>query len=153
MGKTKATIMVVDDHEKSLLTLNTVLEIWGYRSLSFRYAREAEEFIREGEKYDILMCDRELIDGDGTEIMGLSKEVNPYSKIICMSGYNDPNFLLPDLRIHKPFDIETLERQLERILVSPYKSAESIETRKPFIPTVARANPGDIGKWLYVPGD
>lgn len=124
------TILVVDDDVLVLQAVEAMLENLGYE---VELAADGEEAVakyikarQSGRPFDLVIMDLIIQDGmGGEEATGKLLEVDPQARVIVSSGYsNDP--ILSDYRrygftdaLAKPYSLEELSQQLQRILPRP----------------------------------
>jgi CheY-like chemotaxis protein len=77
-------ILLVDDHSDTLLVIRAVLEQRGYTVLSAATLAEARRQAEQG--FDLLLCDIDLPDGTGIELLEWLSHERPV-RAIAMSGY------------------------------------------------------------------
>ena len=73
---------------------------------------------------DLLMIDVKLPDISGLKVLAATKEISPKSKTIVITGYVDQDLideaekLGRDAFIQKPFNLETLKNEVDRLLAN-----------------------------------
>jgi CheY-like chemotaxis protein len=77
-------ILLVDDHDDTLVVIRTVLEQRGFEVLPASCLAEARKQATNG--FDLLVCDIDLPDGTGIELIERLKATQPV-RAIAMSGY------------------------------------------------------------------
>ena len=82
----KTVVIIIDDDANMRRTLSDVLKDEGYETFEFGYGKEAMEYIKT-EQADIVLTDLKLPDISGMEVMSMTKEVNPDSAVIMITGY------------------------------------------------------------------
>ena len=82
----KTVVIIIDDDANMRRTLSDVLKDEGYETFEFGYGKEALEYIKT-QQADIVLTDLKLPDISGMEVMSMTKEVNPDSAVIMMTGY------------------------------------------------------------------
>ena len=78
-------ILVVEDHDDSRQVLLKLLRHWGYEVTAADCMREALKLINDA-KFDVLVSDLGLPDGDGTDLVGEVKMRQPLMKIVALTG-------------------------------------------------------------------
>lgn len=121
MGKTKHTILVVDDEEENLNLLKRTLRK-NYNVITALGAKEALKIINEnGNEISIIISDQKMPEMTGTEF--LSQIVEKYPNIIKMllTGYTDVDAMVDGINkcnlfqyLSKPFDLEELKIAVEQ---------------------------------------
>lgn len=108
------TIMVVDDTKMNFLVLKTQLRKTNANVLWFENGHDAVQFIKNGNKADIILMDIRMPVMDGIEASRAIKEVNPRIPIVIQtasvmgSAYDDIAFSNCDDTIFKPIDANIL---------------------------------------------
>jgi polar amino acid transport system substrate-binding protein len=117
------TILVVDDNKEIRRFLHETLNIFGYSVISAEDAKEGlKRFIENRNKIQLLLLDVVMPEKDGIELYREIKELEPRSKVIFMSGYNEvfsnhKDILEEGIKcISKPFAIKALLREIREAL-------------------------------------
>jgi CheY-like chemotaxis protein len=84
-GASSLRILLVEDHEDSNRSLTRILEILGHRVRPTRNTKEAKQ-AAQGGRFDLLISDLGLPDGDGAQLMHELKRAYGL-KGIALSGY------------------------------------------------------------------
>ena len=119
-------ILVVDDHGETLAALVRLLKTRGYEIVAATGYREALE-LAESQRFDLLLCDIHLSDGDGCELLPEIRLLYPIPAI-AMCGYGLPEDVERYLRagyqrhLLKPLDVQKLFAALEEVLMQPQGS-------------------------------
>jgi CheY-like chemotaxis protein len=117
-------ILVVDDNDDVLLSMNALLEDAGYQPVSARGAREAIE-LQCRQPADMVITDIFMPDQDGLETIVELRERWPRLKIVAMSGGGDvarQDYLEvaqhagADAMLRKPFAPQELLKTVERLI-------------------------------------
>ena len=115
------SILIVDDHEDSLLPLKTVLELRGQNVETASSGKEALARIHSGAAYDVVLCDLNLNEMDGWAIAEEVSRVETRPEFYLMTGWmpeladNDPRRSLFRDILTKPIDLEHLFKILDGI--------------------------------------
>ena len=80
------TLMVVDDDDSNLESLQSVFAREGYKILLAPGGREALELVRK-ERVDVVLTDLMMPDMDGLDLLRSVKTVSPETEIILMTAY------------------------------------------------------------------
>lgn len=86
--KTTKSILVIDDDVSFCMLLNTFLTRKGY-AVSTAYSIEEAKQLFDETKFNLILTDVRLPDGDGVEILKYVKDENPAIQVILMTGYTD----------------------------------------------------------------
>lgn len=116
-----ATLLIVDDEPGIVETIKEFFEEEGHRVYT---ADSGEDGIRMIEKLkpDLLVVDMKLPDVSGLKVLISAKQVSPKTKTIVVTGYVDQAMIDEaekvgrDVFLQKPFDLEVLKNEIERIL-------------------------------------
>jgi two-component system, NtrC family, response regulator HydG len=119
--KRKFNILVIDDEEPMLDALKLNLEQAGY---SVSTARSGEEGLAlfDSNDYDLVLCDLQLPDKQGTEVLMQLKEKRPSIEVIIISGYGSVTKAVEATKggafhfVEKPFEFDALHVLIERAL-------------------------------------
>ncbi|NNE99494.1 MAG: sigma-54-dependent Fis family transcriptional regulator [Pyrinomonadaceae bacterium] len=122
--KSKANVLIVDDNEQIVRTLDMALTSWAYDTLQAGTIAEAKLQIKT-EEPQIVLLDIELPDGSGLDLLSEIKEQNPETIVVMVTGNVDVNTTIAALRggahdfVSKPIHLEELRVTLRN----------SVETR------------------------
>jgi CheY-like chemotaxis protein len=78
-------ILLVEDHDDTRTALSSLLRQWGHTTVPAATAEEALEFLIHA-RFDILLCDLGLPDGNGLEVVGKAKALHPAIKAIALTA-------------------------------------------------------------------
>lgn len=116
-------ILVIDDDELFLETLERLLASHGFQVSTARSGMEAIELVRR-DCFDLIISDVRMPEMDGIETLKKIKEQDPRSRSIVMTGYASDTAAIQALKlgaddyINKPFHLdeflESVRRSLER---------------------------------------
>ncbi len=118
-----ATLLIVDDEPGIVEEVKDFFEEEGHRVFT---ADSGEDGIRLIEKLkpDLLLVDMKLPDISGLLVLTSAKKVSPRTKTIVITGYVDQSLideaekLGRDVFLQKPFDLQTLKIEVDKLLVS-----------------------------------
>ena len=85
---TTKNILVIDDDVSFCMLLNTFLTRKGF-AVSTAYSIEEAKQLFGQTKFDLILTDVRLPDGDGVEILKYVKEEDPTIQVVLMTGYTD----------------------------------------------------------------
>ena len=86
---TEPTILVIDDEERVLITIQSLIEKLGYKVLGAKTAKEAIELTSSYEgAIDLALLDIKLPDMEGGALYPILKQARPHMKVIVCSGYS-----------------------------------------------------------------
>jgi len=117
-------ILVVDDTKMNFVVLKTQLRKTKANVVWMENGYDAVQYIKNGQKADLILMDIRMPVMDGIEASRTIKEVNPGIPIVIQtasvmgSAYDDISFSKCDDTIFKPIDgnqlIETIANQFEK---------------------------------------
>src|SRR5436853_1028191 len=85
-GKNLRTVLLVEDHETTRITLSGVIEREGFKVTATASAGAAREKLRD-EEFDLVVTDMRLPDGDGMELLDEAKRLSPGTPVILVTGH------------------------------------------------------------------
>ncbi len=122
---TEPTILVIDDEERVLTTIQSLIEKLGYRVLGAQSAKEAIELANSYEgAIDLALLDIKLPDMEGGALYPIIKQARPHMKVIVCSGYSLDLGVKEILAagaqgfLQKPFAFKTITAKLKEVLES-----------------------------------
>ncbi len=117
------TILVIDDEEQVLATIQSLIEKMGYRVLGVRSAKAAMELIQAHQgRIDLALLDIKLPDMEGGTLYPLIKQARPDMKVLVCSGYALDRRVEKILKagaegyIQKPFTFKTISAKIAKVL-------------------------------------
>ena len=116
-----AKILVVDDESGILDEIKSFFEDEGFNVFTADTGEEGIQILKR-EHPDILLLDMKLPDMSGLLVLKVSKEASPLTKVIVNTGYVDQTMidqaeeLGRDVFLQKPFDLNCLKQEVERLL-------------------------------------
>src|SRR5688500_13942863 len=112
-------VLVVDDEETVLLTIQGVLELDGYDVVATQSGQHALELLR-AQPFDLWLTDLRLDDFDGLELLREHRRQSPDAQSIMLTGYASIDTALKALRegayeyLIKPCDVVELRTTVSR---------------------------------------
>ena len=112
-------ILLVEDHEETRTALQTLLSRLGHTLVTAQTRAEALAALKDA-RVHVLLCDLGLPDGDGLEVVGQAKKLNPDIKAIALTARDsDDDYRVGfeagfDHYLTKPFDFGELRSLLAR---------------------------------------
>lgn len=112
-------ILVVDDEENVLVTIQAILEMDGYAVDTAQSAEDARRRIAAAE-YDVILTDLRLGEASGQEVLAAVKRHSPSTVAIMLTGYASLESAIAALRegaydyLVKPSDPEELRATVRR---------------------------------------
>jgi DNA-binding response OmpR family regulator len=117
LGRSKGTVLVVEDDPSSASALRTILTRLGWQVMEATSVAMALGSL--GKAIDVVVLDLMLPDGDGAAVLARVKGTNSRCRVAVTTGVSDPERLKklraigPDLVLMKPIDLPALVRFLE----------------------------------------
>lgn len=108
----KPSALIIDDDPDMLEIVTAIIEDQGFAIEQVASVAEAHNYLKNP-KYDLLVTDLHLPDGDGLEIIEQARKVNAKMAIVVLTGYPDES------RVH---DMMTYE--ISTFLVKPFTSQQ-----------------------------
>src|SRR5438128_1664214 len=114
-----ADILIVDDEEGVLVTMQAILEMEGYRVAIAQKGVTAIELLRR-QAFDVVLTDLRLDDVDGLAILAEKSRTSPDTVAIMLTGYASLDSAVQALRqgaydyLIKPCDVEELKATVAR---------------------------------------
>lgn len=115
------TVLLIEDHETTRITLAGILEREGCKVTSVASAGAAREELR-GEEFDVVISDLRLPDGDGMELLTEARRLSPGTPVILITGHGNEETAVQAIRqgafnyLAKPIDLHRLRAELEGAL-------------------------------------
>lgn len=112
-------VLVVDDEENVLFTIEAILKMDGYQVDTSLTGERAIELIRHND-YDVVLTDLRLADMSGQDILAAVREATPATVAVLLTGYASLDSALAALRegaydyLIKPSDPEALRATVRR---------------------------------------
>jgi two-component system, cell cycle sensor histidine kinase and response regulator CckA len=119
----ECTILVIDDEEKVLSTIQSLIEKLGHKVLGANSAKEAIELAKSYKGIiDLALLDIKLPDMGGGTLYPIIKQLRPKMKVIICSGYSLDSGVKEILQsgahgfLQKPFSFKTITAKLREVL-------------------------------------
>jgi len=115
-------VLIVDDEEGIRLALRTFLSTSGYEVTTASSGEEALAAVQAGPKFSLMLCDVRMPGMSGVQLVPKVLEIDPDMAVMMLSAVNDASTATEVLSsgamdyLMKPFELEDLERSIERIL-------------------------------------
>ena len=113
-------VLLVDDHEDTNRSLTLLLGRRGYKVQAATSLASAEVLCGL-EAFDVLVCDMNLPDGSGLELLGRIASKPPRLGAIILSGYNTDEDIDRSLaagykaHLGKPVELDKLDATIKRL--------------------------------------
>ena len=114
-------VLVVDDEPGIVEEIEIFLEEEGFEVFTADSAKDGIALLMKT-KPDLLILDMKLPDMSGIEVLKVSKEKSPRTKVIVNTGYVDQNVIDEAARLgrdafmQKPFNLLALKEEIDRVL-------------------------------------
>jgi signal transduction histidine kinase/ActR/RegA family two-component response regulator len=115
------TILMVDDEDLLLTMGKTILSSYGYKVLTANTGQKAIEIISKGEPpIHLLITDLVMPAMSGRELVEQVRQLSPFTRVICSSGYVRPASEDQDSSsyLQKPFTSQDLLQKVKQTLTS-----------------------------------
>ena len=115
------TVLLVEDHENTRITLAGVIEREGCKVVSAASAAAGRDKLRE-EEFDLVITDVRLPDGDGMELLDETKRLSAGSPVIIITGHGSEEMAVQAMKkgafnyLSKPLDLNRLRAEIEGAL-------------------------------------
>ena len=115
------SILLVEDHETTRITLAGVIEREGCKVTAVASAGAAREKLRE-EEFDLVITDLRLPDGDGMDLLGEAKRLSAGTPVILITGHGSEETAVQAMKqgafnyLAKPIDLHRLRAELDAAL-------------------------------------
>ncbi len=112
------TVLLVEDHETTRLTLAEIMAREGYKVKGAATASEAMKAMRE-EEFDLVVTDLKLPDGDGLSVLDECKRLSPYTPVVLVTGHGSEEVAVQAMKhgaqdyLPKPLDLNRLKAVME----------------------------------------
>ena len=117
------TVLVIDDDDKVLFTIRSLIEKLGHHVIGAATAHKAIEIVKNFEgRIDLALLDIKLPDMEGGALYPLIQQVRPNMKVIICSGYSLDSHVQDILAsgahgfLQKPFAFKTIQEKLKEVL-------------------------------------
>jgi DNA-binding NtrC family response regulator len=113
-------VLLVDDEEELVATLQERLEIRGMRAESATSGDAALRMVQRA-PFDVIVVDLKMPGLDGTKIVGRIREQHPETQVILITGHGSSHGELDDLTdrdypiLLKPFPIQRLVELIQEL--------------------------------------
>jgi PAS domain S-box-containing protein len=119
----RRTILVIDDEERVLGTITSLIEKLGHNVLGAKSAKEAIKLTKTYDgSIDLALLDIKLPDMEGGDLYPIIKQVRPEMKVIVCSGYSLDLGVKEILKagaqgfLQKPFSFKAIAAKLKEVL-------------------------------------
>jgi DNA-binding NtrC family response regulator len=133
--KRRGNILVIDDEEPILDSLRLNLAHAGYIISTAKNGEEGLALFDNGD-FDLVLCDLQLPDMSGTDVLKKLKEKRPSVEVIIISGYGSVANAVEATKagafhfVEKPFEFDALQLLIERALERKTLIEESDSLRR-----------------------
>lgn len=119
--ETARRILVVDNDQNILSTIQEYLELCHYDVTTATSGLDALKLLRSDKHYHVLLTDIVMPDISGLGLIELTRKEFPDLPIIAMTGYgkqvrNLANERSPDSYLEKPFNLDVLSKTIRSVM-------------------------------------
>src|ERR1044071_4204456 len=121
LSRNVRTVLLVEDHETTRITLAGVIEREGCKVTAVASAGAAREKLRD-EEFDVVVTDLRLPDGEGMELLDETKRLSAGSPVIIITGHGSEETAVQAMKrgafnyLSKPIDLHRIRAELESAL-------------------------------------
>jgi two-component system, NtrC family, response regulator PilR len=118
IGKKSMYVLLVEDHSDTRSVLSTLLNRCGCQTVTAKNLKEARARLREM-RFEILISDLNLPDGDGLELAGEAKKLQPLKAIAVTGRHSEEERAKGieagfDFYLTKPIDFRELREAIKK---------------------------------------
>ena len=117
----KKTFLIIDDEDGIVAEVKDFFTEEGFEVFTAATGKEGLDLIMQV-KPNVLLLDMKLPDIAGIQVLKTCKEISPFTRVIVNTGYVDQAVideaerLGRDCFLQKPFNLETLKTEVDRLL-------------------------------------
>ncbi len=129
------TILVVEDEDIARKNLEHILNKMGYQVTAEGSGLKALELI-ESTHFDLVITDLKMKTVDGMEVLRKTKELQPYTEVIMITGYATVDSSVQAMRegayyyIAKPYKIDEVRKIVQEALLKRRLQLENLELKQ-----------------------
>jgi len=130
----KQKILIAEDDDLNRSNLTELLNLEGYETKAVDNGRKAMNAFVEN-KYDLVITDLKMPDGDGLELLKFIKDMNPDNIVIMMTGYGTVDSAVEAMKlgafdyISKPMKDDLVKLTVSRALSYASLQEENVNLR------------------------
>ena len=149
MEETRETILVVDDEDLARKNLAHVLSREGYDVVSVNSGGEALDLLQE-RSFDLVLTDLRMEKVDGMEVLKKSRELQPYTEVIMITGYATVDTAVRSMKegayhyVAKPYKIDEVRAVVKEALIKRRLRLENLQLKESL--KKAQLVPSIVGK-------
>lgn len=121
----KTKILIADDEEGICLSLNSILELEGYETVTVNNGYDAIEKVKQ-ESFDIAFLDIKMPGINGVDTFKIIKEFSPETVVFMMTAYAVEDLIKESIEngayacLYKPLNIEKILQSIKEIEGKPF---------------------------------
>lgn len=149
MEETRETILVVDDEDLARKNLEHVLSREGYDVVSVNSGGKALDLLQE-RNFDLVLTDLRMEKVDGMEVLRKSRELQPYTEVIMITGYATVGTAVRSMKegayhyVAKPYKIDEVRAVVREALIKRRLRLENLQLKESL--KKAQPVPSIVGK-------
>ena len=134
MGNNKEIILVVEDEDIARENIEHILVKMGYEVISADSGIKARNLLKTKD-FDLVITDLKMKQVDGMQVLRKTKELQPYTETIMITGYATVDSSVQAMRsgayyyIAKPFKIEEVRKVSKEALLKRKLRLENLELK------------------------
>lgn len=131
----KPKLLIVDDNEESVRSLETAFQRAGYEVLSATGGLRAIEILGHAE-IDVVVCDLRMPDASGMDVLSAAREVEPSPPVILLTAYGTVESAVEALKagaftyLTKPVNLSELRVQVAKAVELKRLKQENMTLRR-----------------------
>lgn len=134
MEHSRETILIVEDEDMARENLEHVLTKEGYRVIAVNSGIKALELL-DTRNFDLVITDLKMEKVDGMKILEKSKDLQPYTEVIMITGYATVDSAVKAMKkgayhyIAKPYKIDEVRKVTKEALLKRKLRLENLELK------------------------
>jgi len=129
------TVLVVEDEDIARKNLEHILNKMGYQVKAVNNGAKAVDLL-QSTHFDLVLTDLKMKDVDGMEVLRKTRELQPYTEVIMITGYATVDSSVQAMRegayyyIAKPYKIDEVRKIVKEALLKRRLQLENVELKK-----------------------
>jgi len=129
------SILVVEDEDIARRNLEHILKKEGYEVIATNSGAKALDLLRHRD-FDLVLTDLKMEKVDGMQVLGKSRELQPYTEVIMITGYATVDSAVAAMKegayhyIAKPYKIDEIRQIVGQALMKRRLQLENLELKE-----------------------